>query len=64
MLINLAVRYGGEAPTLASAMATSLFNLGTAVGTGLTGLALTGRLGTLAPLVVGTVFAAVVFIPC
>ena len=32
MLVNHAVRYGGHAPTLASAMATSIFNLGTAVG--------------------------------
>ena len=42
VLINMAVRYGGDAPTLASAMATSMFNLGTAVGTAITAIALTG----------------------
>lgn len=63
VLVHLAVRYGGDAPTLASAMATSIFNLGTAVGTAITGLALAGRLGTLAPPVVGVVFGLVVFLP-
>lgn len=59
VLINLAVGYGGHAPTLASAMATSMFNLGTAI----TSLALIGRLGSLAPLIVGAVFAMLVFVP-
>jgi predicted MFS family arabinose efflux permease len=63
VLVNLAVRYGGDAPTLASAMATSIFNLGTAVGTWITGLALAGSLGALAPPVVGVVFGVVVFLP-
>ena len=63
VLVHLAVRYGGHAPTLASAMATSIFNLGTAVGTWITGLALDTRLGALAPPVVGTFFAVVGFLP-
>jgi predicted MFS family arabinose efflux permease len=63
VLINMAVRYGGDAPTLASAMATSVFNLGTAVGTAITGLALTSALGALAPAVVGVSFAVAVFLP-
>lgn len=63
VLVNLAVRFGGEAPTLASAMATSIFNLGTAVGTWITGLLLAGTLGALAPPVVGVVFGVVVFLP-
>ena len=33
LLVNFAVRYGDNAPTLPSAMATSSFNAGTAVGT-------------------------------
>ena len=37
VLVALAVRYGGDGATLPSAMATSMFNLGTAVGTALTG---------------------------
>jgi predicted MFS family arabinose efflux permease len=63
VLVNLAVRYGGAAPTLASAMATSCFNLGIAVGTWITGMALQGRLGALGVPVVGTVFAATIFLP-
>ncbi len=63
VLVNLAVRYGGDAPTLASAMATSVFNLGTAVGTWVTGVALGGVLGALAPPMVGALFGVVVFLP-
>jgi hypothetical protein len=48
---------------LASAMATSLFNFGTAVGTWITGLALASSLGALAPPVVGLAFTVVVFLP-
>ena len=63
ILVNLAVRYGGHAPTLASAMATSIFNLGTAVGTWITGLALASDLDNLAPPVVGAGFALLIFVP-
>jgi DHA1 family chloramphenicol resistance protein-like MFS transporter len=63
VLVNLAVRYGGHAPTLASAMATSLFNLGTAVGTAITGAALATSLGPLAAPLVGVVFGVLVFLP-
>lgn len=63
ILVDLAVRYGDQAPTLASAMATSTFNLGTATGTWVTGLALASDLGTLAPPLVGVVFAASIFLP-
>lgn len=54
----MAIRFGGSAPTLASALTPSAFNLGTAVGTGITSVALAGSLGTLAPLLVGAVSAA------
>lgn len=63
ILVNLAVRYGGNAPTLPSAMATSSFNAGTAVGTWITGAALNSRLGELAPPVVGVAFAVLIFVP-
>ena len=63
ILVNFAVRYGGDAPTLPSAMATSSFNAGTAVGTWITGAALDSRLGELAPPVVGVAFAVVIFLP-
>jgi len=63
VLVHLALRYGDAAPTLASAMAISSFNVGTAAGTGITGLVLLTPAGTLAPALVGTVFALVVFLP-
>jgi len=63
ILISLAVRYGGEAPTLPSAMATSMFNLGTAVGSALVGAALSSPVGTVGIPLVGTVFALAVFAP-
>jgi DHA1 family inner membrane transport protein len=63
VLISLAVRFGSAAPTLASALATSIFNVGTAAGNWITGLALAGRLGTLAPPVVGVVSGALVLVP-
>lgn len=63
VLVNLAVRYGGHAPTLASAMATSIFNLGTAVGTAITGAALATSLGALSVPLIGVVFAVIVFLP-
>ena len=63
VLVHLALRYGDAAPTLASAMAISCFNVGTAAGTGITGLVLLTRVGTLAPALVGTVLALVVFLP-
>jgi predicted MFS family arabinose efflux permease len=63
VLVSLAVRYGGDAPTLASAMATSIFNLGTAVGTAITGAALATSLGTFAIPLVGVIFGVIVFLP-
>lgn len=63
ILVALAVRFGGDAPTLAGAMPTSMFNLGTAIGTGITGAAMSGPLGSLAPAVVGTVFAILILVP-
>ncbi|KRD13812.1 MFS transporter [Mycobacterium sp. Root265] len=63
ILIALAVRFADRAPTLASALATSAFNLGTAVGSWAAGRALESPLRELGPPVVGTVIAALTLIP-
>lgn len=63
ILVSLAIRYGGDAPTLAGAMPTSIFNLGTAVGTAVTAAALGSDVGTAAPALVGTVAGALVLVP-
>ncbi|MBT2534537.1 MFS transporter [Arthrobacter sp. ISL-48] len=62
VLFSLVTKYGGHGATLPSAMATSMFNVGTAIGTAITGAALTSTLGQLAPPVVGTTFAAIALI--
>lgn len=62
ILVSLAVRFGGEAPTLAAAMPTSIFNAGTALGTAITTGALETGVGVHAPAIVGTVFALLVFV--
>src|SRR6478609_2129817 len=63
ILVALAVRFGADSPTLAAAMPTSIFNLGTAVGTAITNMALESSLGSLAPAIVGTIFALLTFVP-
>ncbi|GAA1491241.1 MFS transporter [Brachybacterium sacelli] len=63
VLVGLANRFGGEASTLATAMPTAIFNLGTAIGTALAGAALTTDLGARGPLLVGAVGAALVLVP-
>jgi DHA1 family inner membrane transport protein len=62
VLIAMIIRFAGSAPTLASALIPSAFNVGTAIGTGVTSVGLDGGLGTLAPIVVGTVGAALVLV--
>ncbi|MEJ6547931.1 MFS transporter [Corynebacterium sp. USCH3] len=63
VLIGMAVRYADKAPTLASAMATASFNVGTAVGSWIAGMMLATSLGASGPVAVGTIVAAVYFIP-
>ncbi|RIX31354.1 MFS transporter [Amnibacterium setariae] len=58
----LAIRFGGSAPTLASALTPSAFNLGTAVGTAVAAAALTGPLEELAPIAVGATSAALALV--
>lgn len=63
ILISMAVRLAAGAPTLASALCTSFLNLGTAIGSWSAGLALESELGVTGPVVVGTLIAALCFIP-
>jgi predicted MFS family arabinose efflux permease len=63
VLIGMAVRYADRAPTLASALSTSAFNLGTAVGSWIAGYALESALGATGPVLVGTGIAALYFVP-
>ncbi|WP_454809368.1 MFS transporter [Paenarthrobacter nitroguajacolicus] len=63
ILIGKAVGYAGHAPTLASALSTSAFNLGTAVGSWIAGYALESALGSTGPVLVGTGIAALYFAP-
>ena len=58
----LAIRFGGSAPTLASALTPSAFNLGTAVGTAVAAAALTGPLQDLAPIAVGATSASLALV--
>ncbi|MFI1727444.1 MFS transporter [Streptomyces sp. NPDC020489] len=63
VLISLAVRYAGRAPTLGSALTVSAFNLGTAAGSWIAGLALDSSLGATGPAAVGTGIAALTLVP-
>ena len=63
VLIALAVRFAGRAPTLAAALTVSAFNLGTAIGTWLAGHALQSGLGASGPAVVGAVIGALTLVP-
>jgi predicted MFS family arabinose efflux permease len=63
VLIGKAVAYADRAPTLASALSTSAFNFGTAVGSWIAGFALESALGVTGPVVVGTAIAALYFVP-
>jgi DHA1 family inner membrane transport protein len=62
VLIAFVIRFAGSAPTLAGALIPSAFNVGTALGTGISAATLNGPLGALAPLVVGAVGAALVLL--
>ncbi|MFE7276468.1 MFS transporter [Streptomyces sp. NPDC057623] len=62
VLMALAVRYAGQAPTLASALTVSAFNLGTAIGSWIAGITLE-RTGATGPTMVGTAIAALTLIP-
>ena len=63
VLVTLAARFGGQASALATAMPTSIFNLGTAIGTGTSAALLGSPLRELGPPAVGAIAAALIFIP-
>jgi predicted MFS family arabinose efflux permease len=63
VLMSLVVRFAGRAPTLASGLTVSAFNLGTAAGSSIAGLALASSLGATGPAVVGAAIAALTLIP-
>ena len=63
VLISLAVRFAGRAPTLGSALTVSAFNLGTAAGSWTAGLALDSPLGATGPAAVGAAIATLTLIP-
>jgi MFS transporter, DHA1 family, chloramphenicol resistance protein len=62
ILAALAMQYAGRTPTLASALTPAAFNLGTAVGTGVTSAALRSPAGPLAPVEVGAAAATLVLL--
>lgn len=63
VLIHLAVTQAGRAATMGSALSVAAFNAGTAVSTGLAGVALTSPLGLDGPAAVGTVVVALTLVP-
>ncbi|WP_258047050.1 SDR family oxidoreductase [Streptomyces sp. SM13] len=60
---SLAVRFGGDAPTLTSALTTSGHHTGIAAGSLVAGRALGSSLGLTGPALVGAVFAALTLLP-
>ena len=63
VLVSLAVRFAGKAPTLGSSLSVSAFNVGTAAGSWLAGLAMVTPLGVTGPAMIGTIIAALTLIP-
>ncbi|MFJ8605485.1 MFS transporter [Streptomyces shenzhenensis] len=59
----LAVHFADDAPTLTSALTTSAYNTGIAVGSALAGQALASSLGLSGPALVGAVFAGLTLLP-
>lgn len=62
ILVALAARFGGEAGTLATAMPTAIFNLGTAIGTAISAVAL-DSIGATGPVIVGLGGALLIALP-
>ncbi|MFI6820880.1 hypothetical protein ACIBJE_07985 [Micromonospora sp. NPDC050187] len=63
VLTALAVRFAGQAPTLGSSLTVSAFNVGTAVGSWIAGLALASTLGATGPAAVGMAIVVLAVIP-
>lgn len=63
VLIHLAVTSAGSGATLGSALAVAAFNAGTAAGSAVAGVALTGPLGVSGPAAIGAGIVALTLIP-
>ncbi|MFF4169658.1 MFS transporter [Streptomyces sp. NPDC001744] len=63
VVTSLAVRFAGDAPTLASALTTSAYNTGIAAGSALAATALDSSLGLSGPVLVGAVSATFTLLP-
>lgn len=63
VLIHLAVGAAGRSATLASALAVSAFNLGTAAGAAVAGLTLSMPVGLHGPAIVGSAVVALTLVP-
>ncbi|MFD7283489.1 MFS transporter [Streptomyces sp. NPDC059862] len=63
VVTSLAVRFAGNAPTLAAALAVSSFNTGIALGSWIAGSALDSSLGLTGPALVGTVMVTLGLAP-
>ncbi|MDT5033071.1 MAG: transporter, family, chloramphenicol resistance protein [Actinoplanes sp.] len=63
VLMSLVVRFAGRAPTSGSGLSVAAFNLGTAAGSGIAGLALDSSLGATGPALIGAVIASLTLIP-
>ena len=63
IMFVLILRFSGSSPTLPTALASSMFNVGIAVGTAIAAATLTTGLGEIGPPVVGVVGSALIFIP-
>ncbi|MEU9344144.1 MFS transporter [Streptomyces sp. NPDC048278] len=63
VVTSLAVRFAGDAPTLAAALAVSSFNVGIALGTWIAGSALESSRGLTGPALVGTVMVTLALAP-
>ncbi|MGW0551741.1 MFS transporter [Streptomyces altiplanensis] len=63
VVTSLAVRFAGDAPTLASALTTSAYNTGIAAGSALAGQALDTSFGLTGPVLTGAVFTTLTLLP-
>ncbi len=63
IMFLLILRFSGPSPTLPTALASSMFNVGIAVGTAIAAATLTTGLRESGPPVVGAIGSALIFIP-
>ncbi len=63
IMFVLIIRFSGSSPTLPTAAASSMFNVGIAVGTAIAAVTLTTGLRETGPPMVGVIGSALIFIP-